>query len=159
MNNIYIAKDDKSLYLSHHGILGQKLGVRRYQNPNGTLTSEGRRRYGLSDDRYTKSQMIQDKKLYGKGAVKRVAKKLAKGENLISSRHDEAKRKYDINSIRDSSVAALSTAGGYAVARLLHSYLKGESIDTKRTAIVSAASGGAVFIYNILKKQSRNPYR
>lgn len=28
-------------YLEHHGILGQKWGIRRYQNPNGTLTAEG----------------------------------------------------------------------------------------------------------------------
>ena len=32
------------LYLAHHGIKGQKCGVRRYQNPDGTLTEEGRRR-------------------------------------------------------------------------------------------------------------------
>lgn len=31
-------------YLVHHGILGQKWGVRRYQNKDGTLTAEGRRR-------------------------------------------------------------------------------------------------------------------
>lgn len=33
---------DNELY--HHGILGQKWGVRRYQNADGTLTSEGRER-------------------------------------------------------------------------------------------------------------------
>lgn len=32
--------------LCHHGILGQKWGVRRYQNPDGSLTDEGRKRYG-----------------------------------------------------------------------------------------------------------------
>lgn len=32
--------------LSHHGIKGQKWGNRRYQNEDGTLTEEGRRRYG-----------------------------------------------------------------------------------------------------------------
>lgn len=32
-------------YLEHHGIKGQKWGVRRYQNPDGTLTDEGKRRY------------------------------------------------------------------------------------------------------------------
>lgn len=32
--------------LYHHGILGQKWGVRRYQNPDGSLTSEGKEHYG-----------------------------------------------------------------------------------------------------------------
>ena len=31
--------------LYHHGILGQKWGVRRYQNPDGSLTNAGKRRY------------------------------------------------------------------------------------------------------------------
>lgn len=31
--------------LTHYGILGQKWGVRRYQNPDGSLTSEGKKRY------------------------------------------------------------------------------------------------------------------
>lgn len=33
-------------YLEHHGILGQKWGIRRYQNPDGSLTSAGKKRYG-----------------------------------------------------------------------------------------------------------------
>lgn len=32
-------------YLEHHGIKGQKWGVRRYQNPDGTLTAEGLAKY------------------------------------------------------------------------------------------------------------------
>lgn len=34
-------------YLYHHGIEGQKWGVRRYQNSDGSLTSAGRQRYGV----------------------------------------------------------------------------------------------------------------
>lgn len=35
------ALDMGANYLSHHGILGQKWGVRRYQNADGTWTKEG----------------------------------------------------------------------------------------------------------------------
>lgn len=37
---------DAELY--HHGIKGQKWGIRRFQNPDGTLTAEGIKRYGHS---------------------------------------------------------------------------------------------------------------
>lgn len=40
-------------YICHHGIKGQKWGVRRYQNPDGTLTEEGKKRYNLIQKRFT----------------------------------------------------------------------------------------------------------
>ena len=36
--------DDRN-FLEHHGILGQKWGIRRFQNPDGSLTEEGKIRY------------------------------------------------------------------------------------------------------------------
>lgn len=33
-------------FLEHHGIKGQKWGIRRFQNPDGSLTNAGRKRYG-----------------------------------------------------------------------------------------------------------------
>ena len=43
--------------LMHHGIKGQKWGIRRYQNEDGSLTEEGRERYGsdLKETSYNKT--------------------------------------------------------------------------------------------------------
>lgn len=38
-------RNDTMNELYHHGVLGQKWGVRRYQNSDGSLTDEGRKRY------------------------------------------------------------------------------------------------------------------
>lgn len=40
--------------LYHHGIKGMKWGVRRYQNPDGSLTAKGKKRYLNSDGTLTK---------------------------------------------------------------------------------------------------------
>ena len=43
---------DDSDHLEHHGIKGQKWGVRRFENKNGTLTTAGKMRYGEKSDAY-----------------------------------------------------------------------------------------------------------
>lgn len=40
--------EDGTLYLSHHGIRGQRWGVRRFQNADGSLTNAGRKRLGYA---------------------------------------------------------------------------------------------------------------
>jgi len=44
---------DYNSQLTHSGILGMKWGVRRYQNKDGSLTTEGRQHYGVGESRNT----------------------------------------------------------------------------------------------------------
>lgn len=46
-------------YLAHHGILGMKWGVRRFQNADGSLTVAGKRRY-KADESYTLDTKTND---------------------------------------------------------------------------------------------------
>lgn len=48
-----------SSQLYHHGILGQKWGVRRFQNEDGSLTSAGKRRYVEPSDMETRNRLIK----------------------------------------------------------------------------------------------------
>ena len=50
------AKTDE---LYHHGIKGQRWGIRRYQNPDGTLTEAGRKRYGSSVEKVRKKDLLR----------------------------------------------------------------------------------------------------
>ena len=47
-------------YLYHHGIKGQKWGVRRYQNYDGTWTEAGKERYGTAERMTNKYNSLSD---------------------------------------------------------------------------------------------------
>lgn len=71
-----------SNYICHHGIKGQKWGVRRYQNENGSLTSAGKKRYSsFATKRYEKK--VQK---YTQKAEKQEAKSMAAG-NYVPSKY------------------------------------------------------------------------
>lgn len=68
--------------LQHHGIKGQKWGVRRFQKKDGSLTPEGKRRYSDKPTRKEKRQQEYEKlcsKYKREGMSDEQAKKTAKG--------------------------------------------------------------------------------
>lgn len=76
--------------LYHHGIKGQKWGIRRYQNEDGSLTAEGRRRYGLNELNYGRAYRSDDKQKIKKAAeyeYKQYVDKIIAGDTWLA-RHD-----------------------------------------------------------------------
>lgn len=64
-------------YLAHHGVKGQKWGVRKYQNPDGSLTEEGKRHYGIGNKKYFTPNVKRTVALSAKSSAKATAKSAA----------------------------------------------------------------------------------
>ena len=144
--------------LAHYGVLGMKWGVRKYQNPDGSLTAKGKKRYGEGgqykyESRDTKSLSKQTSRLekkIGKATesgnakkAEKLAKKLEKKENRLKASKimDEAYQNY-----------AKTTSVGKAIAQNLifgpfgaRAYQQTRALGGSRG--VSAAAG---FASNIL---------
>lgn len=78
-------------YLAHHGILGMKWGIRRYQNKDGTLIPAGRKRYAEGNTDTGESESVEAKKV--RVLKSRSASELYKNADLFDDA--ELKRAYD----------------------------------------------------------------
>ena len=81
---------DYSPELYHHGILGQKWGVRRFQYADGTLTPAGRKRYRVDSEGNLVEKTKQERKADAKAEKKAKAEEQKK---LRLERENETKEK------------------------------------------------------------------
>lgn len=90
------AIEERDDHLEHHGIKGQKWGVRRFENPDSTLTTKGKIRYGETSDLYNakKGQLKSTMKSMGNTIAANVYglnKKAYKNSNKTLSSMNAAK--------------------------------------------------------------------
>ena len=67
-------------YLAHHGIKGQRRGIRRFQNYDGSLTAAGKLRYSVDNGGRSISKKVDPKSVVK--LKKRQTKEAAKLERL-----------------------------------------------------------------------------
>lgn len=103
-------------YLAHHGIKGQKWGIRRYENPDGSLTEAGKARYGRSQRRSFRKSSNE---------AYRNAKSLVRSGKITKD------SKQFTNAKRDKIVSK------YGTGKDLYNYLKGNKTE-KNSAIESS---------------------
>ena len=81
--------------LKHYGIKGMKWGVRSFQNKDGSLTADGRKRYGSEDLKSMQKQVNQ-----GKNVVDGVKKTRAKA----AEKQTEKKIRDDLSKMSDQEL-------------------------------------------------------
>lgn len=115
MNNLVSIAPLYERSLSHSGIKGMKWGIRRYQNPDGTLTEEGKRRYRRQEARQKK---LEDAKNVGYMKASELDKKIRRLEqekrlkNLTDELYNPGKKTVmDLLQTTGGRVAATAIAG------------------------------------------------
>lgn len=100
-------------YLAHHGILGMKWGIRRYQNADGTLTEAGKKHYADSQSMYKEES---------KKATKNAAKVASVGaaSGLITSIASDALNRKRVESIKNSLKTHIDAHGDWEKYKTSH---------------------------------------
>ena len=89
-------------YVSHSGVKNQKWGVRRYQNPDGSLTAEGRAHYGVGPPREKKKEsagskaksVVSSAKKTMQASKEKRAEKKAEKDAVNKQQHHESMKRY-----------------------------------------------------------------
>lgn len=82
-------------YLIHHGIKGQKWGLRRFQNEDMSLTPAGRERYGVGEKRKAIKQQYKDAKKRINADWDKATGDYLKTTNNGTVQNKEADRKFE----------------------------------------------------------------
>lgn len=103
--------------LCHHGVRGQKWGIRRYQNPDGTLTAEGKARYYNSDGSLTRIGKLEYRRQYA------IAKKLSDRANINkqaqeANKYNKRSKLFGKMGLTAAGVAGLGFGGNEALRRI-----------------------------------------
>lgn len=100
--------------LTHHGVRGQKWGVRKYRNKDGTLTDEGREHYGVRE-RFASATIDTENKIQrNKYRVRRFGNNV--GEMLGKSHRSLTKKQYEKVKARRRKLFAI--AAGVTIASI-----------------------------------------
>ena len=98
--------------LCHHGVKGMKWGIRKYQNPDGSITKEGKARYYDSNGKFNKKLYKQDRKEAGeKSFYLKGTNKAAEVESYRSLRKANGDKRAATNRIVGKTVG-LHVASG-----------------------------------------------
>ena len=121
MENLFNAEypeNDYRNYLEHHGILGMRWGVRRYQNSDGSLTTAGKKHYSSEEKatRIQKNNQSDLAKTYSRtknsGNPYTVSKEFEeKAKNLIKESY--AKNKKSLDDAMDKYIEAVNQSDKY----------------------------------------------